>query len=81
MNGNEDMPILRTRPNAVKEIKMIDPNSIVTLNFINNLIRDNKIKVIKSGNRNYVNVKEIVAYINTPISMEEEITSYKIRKC
>lgn len=59
---------MRTIENALKELKLLDPQTDITDWFIRCLVRDNKIHYINSGKKIWLDLDNLIEYFN----MKEE---------
>ncbi len=55
--------MVRTIKGALKELKVIDPNTSVTLYAIRKMVKQNKIPYIKTGNKILINMDNLIHYI------------------
>lgn len=70
------MPKIRTISQAIEYLKSQDPNSAITEYYLRSLIKQNKIKYVKSGNRYLVNVNFLLDYLkDPPAEVEDNIVS------
>ncbi|MBP6886677.1 MAG: hypothetical protein KBC20_01245 [Oscillospiraceae bacterium] len=66
---------------ALEELKKIDPETPVTLNFIRTLARSGKIPFVPIGNRRLLNFDALLDYLQSPPAAVEEQEEYgQIRK-
>lgn len=65
------IPRMRSCPEIICELKEIDPHTALTVSALRRLIKEGKLKSIKVGNRNLVNLDHCLAYLNNPIQEEE----------
>ena len=54
----------RTITQCISYIKALDPDTAITEWFIRTLIKDNKIKHFTSGNKELVNLDNLLYYLN-----------------
>jgi len=70
---------MRTIKKALAELKLSDPSSCITENFIRGMVRENKIRTIKAGNRFLLNQSDLEDLIQT-MSQPEIINTSRIRR-
>ena len=69
------LPKMRTAPEAIKEIKELDPRSCLTLNAIRSMMRTGKIRVTYSGTKRLINLDLLIEHLykdNTELASEPE---------
>lgn len=64
MEENVKQARMRTIPKAIKELKILDPNTSITYFFIKKLCDENKILYIMSGKRIILNFDSLIDYLN-----------------
>lgn len=57
------LPKMRTAPEAIKEIKELDPRSCLTLNAIRSMMRTGKIPVTYSGTKRLINLDLLIEHL------------------
>ena len=55
---------MRTLPQAVEELKSLDPDSAVTLSLLRLLVKRGEIPVVPIRNRQLVNMESVLDYFN-----------------
>lgn len=61
--GMQATPRIRSVSKAVEEIKMLDPNSFVTQNWLRKKMKLEEIPVIRNGSRHLVNLDVVLEYL------------------
>lgn len=78
------LPSIRTTEQIYNDIKTVDSNSAISLNYIKSIIRKYNIPYATSGNKKMYNEKLVFDYINKELSFTEERTTTivpaKVRK-
>ena len=73
-------PRMRTLPQALAEIKKIDPESAVTLTALRNLVKRGVIPTVQVSSKRLVNLDVLFAALNpTPTESKQEALSGHIR--
>lgn len=57
------LPRMRDARGVLAEIKKIDPDTIITLNFVRGMIRAREIPVVEAGNRKFVNLDSVLEFL------------------
>ena len=57
------LPRMRNAEGVLKELKALDPDTKITLNFIRGLIRSGEIPVVQAGCQRLVNVDLVFDYL------------------
>ncbi len=65
---------------ALEELKKIDPETPVTLNFIRTLARSGKIPFVPIGNRRLLNFDALLEYLQSPPAEQEPEEYGRIRQ-
>lgn len=55
--------MIRSIPNAIMEIKKIDPDTCFTVNALRNLVNNNEIPSFRQGRYIRVNVEQVIDYL------------------
>lgn len=66
------MPRMRTAEKVLAEIKQVDPDTEVTLNYIRALIRTEAVPVVRCGRKKLVNVDAIMELLANGYTMPQE---------
>lgn len=66
-----NIPKMRTIQELVKEIKQLDNDTQITVSAIRRLVRENKIKSVRIGNKTLINLDYCIDYLNNPQASEE----------
>ena len=66
-----NIPKFRTVKEVVKDIKSMDTKTAITENFIRYLVKENKIKYIKSGKKVLINLNVLLEYLNSDNIFED----------
>lgn len=59
-----ELPKMRTINEIVDEIKIADPKSAISYNFVRKLCMENKLKYIMAGNRYLIDIDCFLSYIS-----------------
>lgn len=62
-----NIPRMRTIQELVKEIKQLDNDTQITVSAIRRLVRENKIKSVRIGNKTLINLDYCIDYLNNPV--------------
>lgn len=65
------IPKMRTIQELVKEIKQLDNDTQITVSAIRRLVRENKIKSVRVGNKTLINLEHCIDYLNNPDDFNE----------
>ena len=65
---------IRTVQQCLNEIKVLDPLTAVTENFIRTLCKNNQIKHFKSGSKYLVNLDNLLSYLGFEVIDTDSIT-------
>ena len=57
------LPRMRDAKGVLAEIRKIDPDSPITLNFVRGMIRAREIPVVEAGNRKFVNLDSVLDFL------------------
>lgn len=57
------LPRMRDARGVLEEIKRIDPETPITLNFVRGMIRSRDVPVVEAGNRKFVNVDNVLEFL------------------
>ncbi len=74
------MTRMRFPSEALEELKKIDPDTPVTLNFIRTLARSGKIPFVPIGNRRLLNFDALLDYLQSPPAAREPEEYGQIRR-
>lgn len=67
---------MRSVAQAVKELKELDPNTVVTENYLRRLVKQGKIKSYGIGRKILINFDYLCDYLNDPeVGFQDDITS------
>lgn len=70
----EPLPRIRTIPQAVAEIKEIDPHSAVNINCVRSLVKKGLIKRVDDGGRvAYINLDSLLEYFANPTQSKNKV--------
>lgn len=70
----EPLPRIRTIPQAVTEIKEIDPDSAVTITCVRSLVKKGIIPRVDAGGRiAYINLDSVIEYFQNPAPANSKI--------
>lgn len=76
---NDKIPILRSIPEAVKELKQEDPNTSITTSSIRSLVKEGKILKYPKGKQIQVDLDEIKEYYRNEGKMTKIKPSRKLQ--
>lgn len=76
---NDKIPILRSIPEAVKELKQEDPNTSITTSSIRSLVKEGKILKYPKGKQIQVDLDEIKEYYRNGGKMTKIKPSRKLQ--
>ena len=65
----DNVPIMRTLPEAFAELKKADPNTSYTLRALRSAVKKGEIPSIKVGNKNLINLHNLYKSLNMPSEM------------
>lgn len=78
------LPVVRTIDQMYNDIKTVDPNSAISLNYLKNIIRKYNIPSATSGNKKMFDETKVFSYIKQELSTEKcntcENIKNKVRK-
>ena len=60
------LPRMRTIPKAIDEIHVLDPDSAFTIFALRRLIKRGDVPVVKTGNKQLVNLDALLEYLSHP---------------
>lgn len=60
------LPRMRTASQAIREIRRIDPDTAFREHHIRALMNSEAVAVVKSGNRHFVNLDQLIDALNNP---------------
>lgn len=58
------LPRMRTPAQAADEIKKLDPQTVIRTHHIRVLMNSGAVAVVKSGRRMFVNLDQLITYLN-----------------
>lgn len=64
-------PRMRTCKEAATEIKEVDPGTCISESGLRRLIKEGKIRSVQIGNKQLLNLDQVIAYLNEPFPIEE----------
>ncbi|WKY47057.1 hypothetical protein Q5O24_11895 [Eubacteriaceae bacterium ES3] len=70
------LPRMRTTKEAIIELKKIDSHTALTECAIRRFVTEGKIKSVKAGRKNLINMDQLIEYLNNPepLEVQEEVT-------
>lgn len=74
------IPRMRTAAKVLEEIRAVDPNSEVTLNYIRRIIRLGAVPVVECGRKKLVNVDDVINLLASGYTIPEIEPVYGIRQ-
>lgn len=57
------LPRMRDARGVLAELKKIDPDTPITLNFVRGMIKSKDVPVVEAGNRKFVNLDNVLDYL------------------
>ncbi len=66
-----NIPKMRTIQELVQEIKQLDNDTQITVSAIRRLVKENRIKSVRVGNRTLINLEHCIDYLNNPDDFNE----------
>lgn len=60
---------MRTIQELVNEIKQLDNDTQITVSAIRRLVKENKIKSVRIGNKTLINLDYCIDYLNNPVDI------------
>lgn len=64
-----NIPRMRTIQELVNEIKQLDNDTQITVSAIRRLVKENKIKSVRIGNKTLINLDYCIDYLNNPVDI------------
>ncbi len=61
---------MRTCKEAATEIKEVDPGTCISESGLRRLIKEGKIRSVQIGNKQLLNLDQVIAYLNEPFPIE-----------
>lgn len=73
------LPVVRTIDQMYNDIKTVDPNSAISLNYLKNVIRKYNIPYTTSGNKKMFDETKVFSYIKQELSVKNCDTHESIK--
>lgn len=74
------IPRMRTAAKVLEEIRAVDPNSEISLNYIRRIIRIGAVPVVECGRKKLVNVDDVLSLLASGYTLPEPEPVYGIRQ-